>query len=166
MRMLNSCSPKVLSKSKNIVCCLLSCFNHAWLFVTPWTIAYQAPLSMGFSRQEYWSGLPCPPPGDLSDPGIKPSSLMSPTLAGRFLFSFLFFTTSTIVLNKHVVWKADIYAEGSELSLKFYSSNMKFHIGPVCFFCVLLILFILADLRKRIKWLVHMFIWRKRCEDI
>ena len=44
------------------------------LFATPWTVAYQAPLSMGFSRQEYWSGLPFPSPGDLSDPGIKPGS--------------------------------------------------------------------------------------------
>ena len=51
---------------------------------TPWTVACQAPLSMGFSRQEYWSGLPCPPPGDLSDPGTEPTSLMSPSLAGRF----------------------------------------------------------------------------------
>ena len=42
--------------------------------MTPWTVAHQAPLSMGFSRQEYWSGLPCPPPGDLPDPGIKPRS--------------------------------------------------------------------------------------------
>ena len=42
------------------------------LFVTPWTVAYQAPLSMGFSRQEYWSGLPFPSPGDLPDPGIEP----------------------------------------------------------------------------------------------
>ena len=41
---------------------------------TPWTIAYQAPLSMGFSRQEYWSGRPCPPPGDLPDPGYEPVS--------------------------------------------------------------------------------------------
>ena len=44
------------------------------LFVTPWTVAYQAPPSMGFSRQEYWSGLPFPSPGDLPDPGIKPRS--------------------------------------------------------------------------------------------
>ena len=51
--------------------CLLSCFSHVWLFVTPWTVAHQAPLSMEFSRQEYWSGLPCPPPGDLPDPGIE-----------------------------------------------------------------------------------------------
>ena len=43
----------------------------------------QAPLSMGFSRQEYWSGLPCPPPGDLPNPGIKPTSSASPALAGR-----------------------------------------------------------------------------------
>ena len=60
-------------------------FNHIQLFVTLWTIAHQAPLSMGFSRQEYWSGLPCPPPGNLPNSGIKPESLMSPTLAGRFL---------------------------------------------------------------------------------
>ena len=52
------------------------------------TIARQAPLSLGFSRQEYWSGLPCPPPGNLSDPGTEPVSRMSPALAGRF------FTTS------------------------------------------------------------------------
>ena len=52
--------------------------------MTLWTVARQAPLSMGVSRQEYWSGLPCPPPGDLPDPGIKPASPVSPALAGRF----------------------------------------------------------------------------------
>ena len=52
------------------ITCMPSHFSHIWLFVTPWTIAHQAPLSMGFSRHEYWSGLPCPPLGDLSDPGI------------------------------------------------------------------------------------------------
>jgi len=50
------------------------------LFVTPWTIACQAPLSIGFPRQEYWSGLPCPPPRNLPDPGMEPVSLMSPAL--------------------------------------------------------------------------------------
>ena len=49
-------------------------------FVTPQTIACQASLSMGFPKQEYWCGLPCPPPGDLPDPGIKPASLVSPAL--------------------------------------------------------------------------------------
>ena len=48
--------------------------SHVRLFVTPWTVAYQAPLSMGFSRQEYQSGLPFPPPGDLPNPGIEPGS--------------------------------------------------------------------------------------------
>ena len=48
--------------------------NHVQLFTTLWTVAHQAPLSMGFSRQEYWSGLPFPSPGDLPDPGIEPRS--------------------------------------------------------------------------------------------
>ena len=51
--------------------------SHVWLFVTPWTVAYQAALPMGFSKQEYWSGLPFPSPGDLPNPGIEPRS---PTL--------------------------------------------------------------------------------------
>ena len=58
--------------------------NHVQLFLTLWTVAYQAPLSIEFSRQEYWSGLPFPLPEDLSDPGIKPASPMSPALAGGF----------------------------------------------------------------------------------
>ena len=64
--------------------CMLSCLSHVQLFATLWTVAHQAPLSMGFSKQEYWNGLSCPPPGDLSHPGIEPTSLMSPALAGRF----------------------------------------------------------------------------------
>ena len=62
---------------------------------TPWAVAHQAPLSMGLSRQGYWSGLPFPPPGDLRDPGTEPASLMSPALAGRF------FTT-------RVTWEAQM----------------------------------------------------------
>ena len=61
-----------------------NCFSHVCLFMTPWTVAFQAPLSMGFSRQEYWSGWPCPPPGDLPDPGIKHISLKPPALASGF----------------------------------------------------------------------------------
>ena len=53
------------------------------LFVTPWTVVCQAPLSMGFSRQGYWSRLPFPPPGDLSSPGIESASPVSPVLANR-----------------------------------------------------------------------------------
>ena len=58
--------------------------SRVWLFVTPWTVAHQAPLSMEFSMQEYWSQLPFPPPGDLPDPGIKLAFPASPTLAGGF----------------------------------------------------------------------------------
>ena len=66
--------------------CVLSHYSHVQLFVTPWTVAHQAPLTMGFSRQEYWSGLPCPLPGHLPDPGIEPTSLTSSALAGTFFF--------------------------------------------------------------------------------
>ena len=54
--------------------CILSCFSHVQLFVTLWTVASQAPLSMGLSRQEYWSGWPLPPPGDLPNRGMEPGS--------------------------------------------------------------------------------------------
>ena len=77
--------------------CVCACaFMHAKSFqlcpalCDPWTVAHQAPLSMGFARQEYWGGLPQPPPGDLPDPEIEPTSFMSPALA-----SLLFTTNST-----------------------------------------------------------------------
>ena len=63
-----------------------------------WAVACQTPLSMGFSKQEYWSALPCPPPGDLPNPGIEPESLKSPALANRF------FTTSA-------TWEAPVFPE-------------------------------------------------------
>ena len=73
------------------MCCLvLICFSHAGLFVNLWTVAHQAPLSMGFYKQEYWSGLPFPSPGHRPNPGITPMSLTSPALAGGF-----FATSST-----------------------------------------------------------------------
>ena len=59
---------------------MLSRFSRVRLFVTPWTVARQAPLSVGFSRQEYWSGLPCPPPGDRPDPGMEATSLTLQTI--------------------------------------------------------------------------------------
>ena len=76
--------------------CLLSRFSHVQLCATLWTVAFHAPSSMKFSKQEYWSGLLCPLPGDLSDPGIEPTSLQSPALAGGL------FTTS-------VTWEAHLF---------------------------------------------------------
>ena len=85
--------------------CVLS-YQLCPTLATLWTVAHQAPLSMGFSRQEYWSGLPCPPPGDLPDPGIKLGSL---ALAGGF------FTTSA-------TWEALIH--GSR-DIKWHSCHRK-----------------------------------------
>ena len=69
--------------------CIAQLLSHVWLFATPWTVALQAPLPMGFSGQEYWSGMPLPSWGDLPNPRTEPASLMSPVLAGKF------FTTRT-----------------------------------------------------------------------
>ena len=74
----------------HIYACMLSHFSSVQLFAMLWTVAHQAPLSMGFSRQQYWSGLLCSPPGDLPNPEIEPASLIS---RGGF------FTTS-------IIWKA------------------------------------------------------------
>ena len=84
--------------------CVLSCFSLVQLCASLGTVAHQVPPSMEFSRQEYWSGLPCPPPRDLPDPRIKPVSLTSPALAGGF------FTTSTM-------WEAYILMSVSEVML-------------------------------------------------
>ena len=84
----NSCVTLLIIQA--IPACMLSLFSHVPLFVTPWTVARQAPLSVVFSRQEYWSVLPRSLPGDLPDPGIEPASLVSPALAGG-----LFITSAT-----------------------------------------------------------------------
>ena len=94
---------------------MLSCFSHVQLFAILWTVVCLAPLSMGFSWQEYWSELPCPPPGDLADTGIKRTSPGSPALQvdslplstlgkpgdrfKNFLCFFLFFWIDVIGLN-------------------------------------------------------------------
>ena len=64
--------------------CSCSILSHVRLFETPWTVAYKSPLSMEFSRQEYWSGLPIPSPGDLPNSGIKPTSPVFPEWSGGF----------------------------------------------------------------------------------
>ena len=84
---LNTINLKVQLSPKDmntIFACLLSHFSCVRLFVTLWIVDHQAPLSLGFSRQENWSELPCPPPGHLPNLGIQPSSLTSPTLSSGF----------------------------------------------------------------------------------
>ena len=89
--------PHFLTWSLKHQTCMLSHFSCVWLFVTPWTVAHQPPLSMGLSRQEYWNGLPCLPSEDLSNPRIKPITLMSPALRG------VFFTISTLKHQRHIL---------------------------------------------------------------
>ena len=88
------------------LCVCVRCrFSRVRLYATLWTVAWQAPLSMGFSRQEYWSGLPCPPQGDLPDPGIEPEPMcLTSAMADRFL------TTSTM-------WEAPLLTLGKSPNL-------------------------------------------------
>ena len=90
------------------VCAVLSCFSWVQFFVILWTVAHQAPLSEGFSRQEYWSGLPCPPPWDLPNPGIELTSLMSPALADGFLA-----TSATWESQDDPVYQLTLYKRAS-----------------------------------------------------
>ena len=83
VKLLNVTAPS--SYTPNVTSCMhAQSLSGVQLFETPWTVACQVPLPMGFFRQEFWSGLQFPPPGDLPDPGIKPASPESPELAGRF----------------------------------------------------------------------------------
>ena len=86
-----------------LLACVLSCFSHVQLLVTLWTVAHQAPLSMGFSRQEYWNGMPCPPPGYLPDPGIESTSLASSALTGGF------FSTGAGWVIYHFIYMCHIF---------------------------------------------------------
>ena len=97
----NGTNPLYQTQCSHCSVCVLSCFSSVRLFATAWTVACQALLSIRFSRQV---GLPCPPLGDLSDPGIKPTSLVSPALAGRF------FTTRT-------TWETPLQSCSSFLNL-------------------------------------------------
>ena len=104
--------------------------SHIRLPATPWTVAQQAPLSMECSRQEYWSGLPFPAPGDLPEPGVKLSSLVSPALAGRFFtiappgspdllygYFLTFLKTFNISTSLHcpTIWKGFLHLVNSYL---------------------------------------------------
>ena len=83
------------------VCLWAPSLSRVQLFVTAWTVAHQAPQYMGFSRQEYWSGWPCSPPEDLTNPGSEPVSLMSPALAGRFFTTTATLETQNGILCSH-----------------------------------------------------------------
>ena len=131
----------------------LSCFSHVRLFTTLCTIVCQAPLSMGFSRQEYWSGLPCLPLGDLPNPEVDLSSLMFPALAGRF------FTTSA-------TWEANLLSVLYKIKIP---RALCLHILGILFKLASWV-FLLAEMeaitsfsegmKTIIKWLCHLFLSR------
>ena len=99
-------SLQIWSKASHVVtsACVLSHFRRVWLFATLLPVDCQAPLSIGFSRQEYWSGLPCLPPRELPDPGIEPSSLRSPVLADRFFTNSAAWETRRGLLKENRYW--------------------------------------------------------------
>ena len=104
--------------SRHLLCCAHSCPTH---LVTPWTVACHASLSMEFSRQEYWTGLPCPTPGDVPDPGIKPVSLASPALAVDSLpLHHLGSPFQTFGLLKLVINLGSNFGSNSECKLFFF----------------------------------------------
>ena len=82
------------------VCVCVQLLGLIQLSATPWTTAPQAPLSMGFSKQEYWSGLPFPTPSNLPNPGMEPVSLKSPVLAGRFFITEPPWSTMVLLYRK------------------------------------------------------------------
>ena len=104
---------------KVLIVYLLSC---VWLSVTPWTVAQQSPLSMGFSRREYWSGLTFPPPRDLPDPKVKSMSPLSPALAGRF------FTTGP---PGKPLWKVPYGYLWPSLYVKFLALEFSYWVNTV-----------------------------------
>ena len=124
------------NKTQHLMCVLVA---QSCPTVTPWTVAPQAPLSMGFSRQEYWSELPCPSPGNLPDPGIKPASPTSPALADGFFTSTTLEATYQDAVDKiscavefgkcfpvgslrpvaHFIWVRNIIQQENHLGLVF-----------------------------------------------
>ena len=92
-----------------IYACMLNRFSHVWLFTTPQTAAHQAPLSMGFSRPEYWSGLSCPSPGDFPAPGIKPKPLNVSCIGRLVLYQqhHLGTTLNVCFPSKFIFWNSN-----------------------------------------------------------
>ena len=124
--------------------CMLSCFSRVRLYAILRTIAHQAPLSMGFSRQEYWSGLPCATAGYLPNPGIKHVSLTSPTLAGGFLN-----TSATWEAPKSGCLLADRYKRWTILE-----SSTSLHSCPLLLLHALLNLLIASKFAYPVSFIV------------
>ena len=110
--------------------CILSCFIRVQLFATLWAVVCQASLSMGFSRQGYWSGLPCLPPGDLPNPGIEPASLTSPALASGFFTTNITWEAQRVTymhINETFLYSVKIQSLSSLFSCSVVSDSLRSH---------------------------------------
>ena len=139
--------------------CMFSWFSNIRLFAALWTVAHPTPLPVGFSRQEFWSGFPCPPRTDLPDPGIKPMFLVAPALAGRFFTTSAkreYIKTSIFVGNDIKKWKKNFhFCQKKKKSLWFYFSHLE------CSAFNLIILFIcLVRLYSSSLYFQFFFFWR------
>ena len=117
-----------------VTLCMLSCFSHVRFFATPWSVACQTPLSMGFSRQKYWSALPCPPPGNLPDKGNRThvscllhwqaDTLGSPGVTLGWVF-FCFYTTGSSLINRISVFCSSLSVPASVLIVSVVTGSIS-----------------------------------------
>ena len=138
-----------------MVCWVLDCFSWIRLFAILWTVACQAPLSMGFFRQEYWSKLPCPPPWYLPNPGIELSYLMSPALTGRF------FSTSA-------TWEAVVWTPVNKYTFLVWFRWESYYLTLICLRSKIISMFfkiylaITVSLLTSKKWFEVIYIKRQK----
>ena len=110
----------------------LSCMcSHVWLFAIPWAVAIQAPLFMGLSQQEYWSGLPFPSPGDLPHPVIKPLSPVAPCIAGRFFTHWIIGKAPSLspvlvkYISLHKEWDINVVMRSNIIEARIIKNKQK-----------------------------------------
>ena len=115
-----------LKESVRWCCRVLSGFSHVWLFATPGTTARQAPLSRGFSRQEYWRGLPCPPPGDLPNPEIEPMFYIS--CIGRQVL----YHQHHLESPRWYYWSLSFHSLFKIIVCKLVCSTVFIYLGKIC----------------------------------
>ena len=129
-----SFSPLPFASLLSSIICEVKLLSHVRLFVTPWTVAHQAPPSLGFSRQEYWSGLPFPSPGDLPNPGIEPRSpafqaevltsgppgkpICKASSNNHFVFLHLFFLGIALISASCTMSQTSVHSSSDTLSIR------------------------------------------------
>ena len=142
------------------------CARRVWLFATPQIVACQAPLSIGFLRQEHWSRLPFPTPRDLSDPGIKPTSLASPAVAGRFLITapsgkppYIFYHNLKNVLLR--TWVLEVWQLSNLFWVFFFLLVLALYLALLFIFAVPQLLHLYNGVKRVCALHVMRIMWRE-----